>query len=211
MYIPAYTKKNNDASINEFIRQNDFGILVSQTAQKLIATHIPLLFSRDETKLLGHISKANPQWKEFNDESDVLVIFSGPHAYISSSWYDHVNVPTWNYIAAHVYGKIKILQGDQLYQSLKQLVEHHEAASKHPVSLEKMPSEYVSKSIKGVIGFEISITNIEATFKLSQNRDQKNHENIITELRKRNDQGSLMIAQEMEKNVAYPKTNPLER
>jgi transcriptional regulator len=199
MYSPAFAKNNDDASIKEFIKQNSFGILVSRAEQRLIATHIPLIFSTDETKLLGHISKANPQWNKFNDDSEVLVIFSGPHAYISSSWYDHVNVPTWNYIAVHVYGKVKIIEGNELYQSLKHLVDKYETISDNPVSIEKMPADYVSKSMKGLVGFEIMISSIEATYKLSQNRDKKNHQNIIDELLKTTDHGSHLIAQEMKK------------
>lgn len=201
MYSPAFAKNNDDASIKEFIKQNGFGILVSQAEQRLIATHIPLIFSTDETKLLGHISKANPQWNKFNGDSEVLVIFSGPHAYISSSWYDHVNVPTWNYIAVHVYGKVKIIEGNELYQSLKHLVDKYETKSDNPVSIEKMPAYYVSKSMKGLVGFEIMISSIEATYKLSQNRDNKNHQNIIDELLKTADHGSHLIAQEMKKNI----------
>ena len=138
MFVPKYAQNNDAAEIKEFIKQNGFGILISQSSQKLMATHIPLEFSQDESKLLGHISKANPQWKKFESDSEVLAIFSGPHAYISSSWYDHENVPTWNYIAAHVYGSIRIIEGDELYEALKHLVAKYEAASAHPVSMETM-------------------------------------------------------------------------
>lgn len=199
MFVPKYAQNNDVAEIKEFIKQNAFGILVSQSSQKLIATHIPLEFSQDESKLLGHISKANPQWKKFEPDSEVLAIFSGPHAYISSSWYDHENVPTWNYIAAHVYGRIRIIEGDELYQALKHLVAKYEASSLHPVSIETMSAAYVRQSMQGLVGFEITISNIEAAYKLSQNRDQKNHQHIIHELEKRNDAGSLQIAAEMKK------------
>jgi transcriptional regulator len=199
MYVPIYAQHNEMPAIKEFIRHNGFGILISQSDQKLMATHIPLEFSSDESKLLGHIAKANPQWKKFDEQKEVLAIFSGPHTYISSSWYDHENVPTWNYIAAHVYGGIRIVDGDELLQSLKQLVDKYEAASTHPVSLGTMSPGYAAKSIRGLVGFEISITSIEATYKLSQNRDQKNHHRIIQELENRNDHGSLQVAAEMKK------------
>jgi transcriptional regulator len=200
MYIPKYAQNNEVSAIKEFIRQNSFGILISQSDQKLMATHIPLEFSSDESKLLGHIAKANPQWKKFDEQNEVLAIFSGPHAYISSSWYDHENVPTWNYIAAHVYGGIRIIEGDELLQSLKHLVDKYEASSTHPVSLEKMSPGYVEKSILGLVGFEISVSRIEATYKLSQNRDQKNLHHIIQELENRNDHRSLQVAAEMKKH-----------
>src|SRR5688572_13356553 len=199
MFVPKYAQKNDVAEIKEFIKQNGFGILISQSSQKLMATHIPLQFSQDESRLLGHISKANPQWRKFESDAQVLAIFSGPHSYISSSWYDHENVPTWNYIAAHVYGSIRIIEGDELYEALKHLVDKYEASSARPVSMETMSAEYVRKSMQGVVGFEITISAIEAAYKLSQNRDQKNHLHIIHELEKRNDPGSLQIANEMKK------------
>jgi len=199
MFVPKYAHNNDDAEIKEFIKQNSFGILITHSSEKIIATHIPLEFSPDGSKLLGHISKANPQWKNFEADSDVLVIFSGPHAYISSSWYDHENVPTWNYIAAHVYGKIHIIEGDELYQALKHLVNRYETSSSNPISIDTMSPDYVRKSMQGLVGFEINITSIEAAYKLSQNRDQKNHTQIIHELEKRNDPGSRQIASEMKK------------
>jgi len=199
MFVPKYAQNNDVAEIKEFIKQNSFGILISQSSQKLMATHIPLQFSQDESRLFGHISKGNPQWRKFEPETQVLAIFPGPHAYISSSWYDHENVPTWNYIAAHVYGTIRIIEGDELYEALKHLVNKYEAASARPVSVETMSPEYVRQSMKGIVGFEITISAIEAAYKLSQNRDQKNHQQIIQELEKRNDPGSLQIGNEMKK------------
>ncbi len=199
MYVPKYAQNYDIADIIKFIRQNSFGILVSHSEQKLMATHIPLQFSPDEKKMFGHLSRANQQWKNFPYEFKVMAIFTGPHAYISSSWYDHENVPTWNYIAAHVYGNIRIIEGDSLYESLKHLVDTFENSSDRPVSMESMSPEYLRKSMQGLVGFEIEITSMEATYKLSQNRDQKNHDNIIHELEKQPDVGAHQIAAEMKK------------
>src|SRR5436190_23118671 len=119
MYVPGYSRNQNIDEVKEFIKENSFGILVSSGSSKLHATHIPLELSTNgngKDILTGHISKANPQWKNFNGSDRVLVIFNGPHAYVSSSWYDHENVPTWNYIAVHVYGIIKIIEGEKLLQ-----------------------------------------------------------------------------------------------
>src|ERR1700712_1365723 len=117
MYIPPLYKNNDEAAVRDFIDKNSFGILISQVNAKLWGTHIPLGLDKNDSGqdiLTGHISKGNPQWKNFRDDSEVLAIFPGPHSYISSSWYDHENVPTWNYIAVHVYGKIKIIEGEKL-------------------------------------------------------------------------------------------------
>ena len=200
MFTPKIYQNNDLASIHEFIRKNGFGILISQAEGKIWATHIPLVLSPDGSKLSGHISKANKQWKDFESESEVLAIFSGPHTYISSSWYDHQNVPTWNYQAAHVYGTVRIIENDELYESLDQLVTKYEQASENPVSLETMTPDYVRREMKGIVGFEVAITRIESTNKLSQNRDDKNHERIVNELEKRGDTGSKEIAGLMKAN-----------
>lgn len=200
MYIPRDYQNDNIDEIKNFIQQNSFGILVVQDQEKMTATHIPLELYKNEAGedvLCGHISKANPQWKNFENAKEVLAIFSGPHTYISSSWYDHENVPTWNYIAAHVYGTINIMNDEQVLKALKRLVNKYEQKSDRPVDLEKMTPGYVEKEMKGVVGFEIKITKIEAAYKLSQNRDQKNHENIIKELEKKGDPASIAIANEM--------------
>jgi len=199
MYVPKQFRNNDASTISDFIRHHGFGILVSQSDSRMVATHIPLELSEDETKLRGHIAKANPQWKNFQNNSEVMVIFPGPHAYVSSSWYDHENVPTWNYIAVHAYGKIQIIEGDELYSALKQLVDKYEKTSAYPLSIEKMSPEYVRQSIQGLVGFAIEITSIEAAYKLSQNRDRKNYVNVINELEKRGDHGSKSIAAEMKK------------
>jgi transcriptional regulator len=194
MYTPAYATNNDVASIKKFIKHNSFGILVSQSTQKIMATHIPFQLSQEESKLTTHLSRANPQTKHFISGTEVLAIFTGPHAYISSSWYDHENVPTWNYIAAHVYGKLQILEGERVNQSLDHFMRAYENRS-----LESMSSEYVKTQIKGLVAIQIEITTIEATYKLSQNRDQKNHANIIHQLEDQKNEGTQRVADEMKK------------
>lgn len=200
MYIPHYFKNDNLERVHEFIENNSFGILINQTNSKLWATHIPLKLGKNENEkdvLVGHISKGNPQWKNFENNSSVLGIFSGSHTYISSSWYDHENVPTWNYIAVHVYGTIKIIEGEKLINALKKLVDKYENGLENPVSVANMSEGFLKKEMKGIVGFEIEINEIQSAFKLSQNRDAKNHTNITTELDKKKDFNSLEISKEM--------------
>lgn len=199
MYTPKLNRKENTEELHAFIRMNGFGILVSTVAGKPWASHIPLLLSADGKKLSGHIARGNKQWKEWNTETEILAIFSGPHTYISSSWYDHENVPTWNYIAVHVYGQLKILSDQELLHSLKELTDKYEKQSERPVSVEKMNPDFVKKEMLGIVGFEIEITKIEATYKLSQNRDAKNHDAIVSQLEKSKDHNSTAIAHEMKK------------
>jgi transcriptional regulator len=202
MYIPEIYKNENPQDIREFISKNGFAILVNRTGEKLWATHIPLVFEvmPDGKEVLhGHISKENPQWKDFSS-GEVLAIFSGPHHYVSSSWYDHENVPTWNYIAVHVYGKVRILADDEAYVHLKKLVDKYEATSEKPVRVEEMSKQTMMQA-RGIIVFEIDITEINAKRKLSQNRDQANHSNIIKQLEKTKDPNAAAIAGEMKKRV----------
>ena len=202
MYIPELYKNENREEIENFIHQNGFAILVNQTQGKLWATHTPLLLeTREDGKLIltGHISKANPQALSFNDNDEVLAIFSGAHAYISSSWYDHENVPTWNYLAVHVYGKVRVYNHEEALDFLKKLVDKYEAKSKNPVRVENL-SEKTMREARGIVAFEIEITNLEAQKKLSQNRDDKNYRNIITELEKTKENQALAVAEAMKKN-----------
>lgn len=200
MYAPKYAQTENTAEVQDFIRHHGFATLVSLVEGKLWATHTPLLLNSDGTRLTGHIARANKQWKEFGRNEEVLAIFQGPHTYISSSWYNHENVPTWNYIAAHVYGTLRVLEGNELLESLKNLTNKYEAHSKHPVRVENMSADYLEREMRGLVAFEIAITRIEAAFKLSQNRDATNHENIIKELHTRGDAQSIAIAEAMQKH-----------
>ena len=197
MYVPSHFRNENIAEVKQFIKENSFGILVNQAQGRIWGTHIPFQLSADEHSLFAHVSKANAQWKGFGTSSEALAIFSGPHSYISPSWYNHENVPTWNYIAVHVYGTVKLIEGDELYHALKRMVDHYETASVKPVSLERMSPDYVKKAIQGLVGFEMTIREIQAAYKLSQNRDPENYHNIIQELEQQNDPGSRQIATAM--------------
>ena len=201
MFIPDIYKNKNQEAITSFLKENSFGILINQTNGKLWATHIPLELGTNKegkTILEGHISKENPQWKGFAENDQILAIFSGPHSYISPSWYDHENVPTWNYIAVHVYGKIKIIEGDAVIQSLKRLVDKYEQNSENPVRIEDLSKKTMMQS-RGIVAFEIEIEEIQAQQKMSQNRDDKNYQNIISELEKTNKNQSIAVANEMKK------------
>lgn len=201
MFIPDIYKSENPEEIRTFLVENSFGILVNQTDGRLCATHIPLeLDINKEGKeiLHGHISKENPQWKGFTDTDEVLAIFSGPHSYISSSWYNHENVPTWNYIAVHVYGKIKIIEGEAVLDSLKKLVDKYEQNSEYPIRIEDLSAKTMMQT-RGIIAFEIEIQEIQATKKMSQNRNDIDHENIIFELERTKNEHSIAVAKEMTK------------
>lgn len=202
MYIPPQFKNDNLENIYEFVEKNGFGILINHSDNKLLATHIPLMLGEDAAGngvLLGHISRGNPQWKNFGENDAVLVIFQGAHSYISSSWYDHENVPTWNYIAVHIYGRIKVVAGERLLTSLTKLVDKYEKSSENPVSVGAMSEKMLQKDLKGIVGFEITIDEIQSAAKLSQNRDPKNLANITKELRRIGTENAQNVADAMEK------------
>lgn len=210
MYIPHYFKNKNLDEVKEFLSRNSFGILINSIDSKLWATHIPLELEKNkegQDVLVGHISKSNPQWKNFTKNEEVLAIFQGPNSYISSAWYKDENVPTWNYIAVHVYGKVKTIEGDELLESLKKLVGKYEKDSANPVSVDRMSKETL-KQINGIVAFEIIIHEIQAAYKLSQNRNEDDYNNIINKLQNRNNPNSKMIAKEM---IKIKVSNPFQK
>lgn len=200
MYVPSYFRPTDISAVKSFLEENSFGILINQVNAKLTATHIPLLLEQANGKeyLVGHISKANPQWHTFEALNEVLAVFPGPHAYVSSSWYGQENVPTWNYLAVHVYGQIQIIDGQELYDSLARLVAKYEANNPNPVKMSNL-SEKILKQINGVIGFKINIQEIQAAYKLSQNRNSEDHQSIIDRLRQTGDPNAIAVANQMEK------------
>jgi transcriptional regulator len=197
MYIPKYFRDENPDLIKIFIEQNGFAILVSEIDGRPWATHIPLLLGQNNDGndiLIGHVSKANKQWKSFENDKEVMAIFSGANAYISSSWYNHENVPTWNYEAVHVYGKIKITEVSEMKAGLKNLIDKYEKGMNCPVSIEAMTADFFNKEVIGLVGFEIVITEIQSVSKLSQNRDEENMNRIEEGLRMQQDSNSIEMA-----------------
>lgn len=199
MYINPFNRHDDPTEIQSFVQQNNFAILVSQVDGRPWATHIPMMLGQNQegqSVLSTHVARANPQWRSLEGQ-EVMVIFNGPNAYISSSWYDHENVPTWNYTAVHAYGQVRILEGDALVESISHLVNHHEQHSERPVSVEGMTPAFFKRELRALVGLEILVTEFQSVRKLSQNRDDHNHSQIVDQLEKRGDAGSVAIAEEM--------------
>ncbi len=196
MYIPKLFCEDDQEEILAFLNKNNFATLITYNGEKPVATHTPVEVVEEMGGLTvyGHISRANPQQKTF-DGQEALIIFQGPHTYISPRWYNHVNVPTWNYMMVHVYGKVREIQGDDLFALLSRLVQNHETNTSY--RLEGLPQEFVQKEMNGVVGFTMQVTSVDAGYKLSQNRNDEDHENIIQELNKRGDVNSKEIAKAM--------------
>jgi len=198
MYISKLYREEDRERILGFLKQNEFATLVTYDGEKPTASHLLMEVMEDGEKLFvnGHMSKANPLWKTFEKNPEVLVIFQGPHTYISPTWYNHINVPTWNYQAIHIYGKPRIVtERDEAHALLSHLVVRHERETEY--RLEALPQDFVEKEIKGIVAFQIEVTRIEANYKLSQNRDDEDYHNIISQLEKRDDEMSHGVAEAM--------------
>ncbi len=201
MYTPKLYREEDHAKILEFLRQNEFATVVAYDGEKPTASHLLVEVVEDDGRLLinGHMSKANPLWKSFERDAEALVIFQGAHTYISPTWYNHVNVPTWNYQAIHIYGKPRIVEGHaEVYDLLKNLIARHESAADY--SLETLPQDFVEKEMRGVVAFQVEVTRVEANFKLSQNRNDEDHRNIVAKLDEREDEMSHAVAEAMREN-----------
>ena len=198
MHIIKYFREENHEKIIEFLRQNDFGTLVAYDGKKPTASHLLMeVVEEGETLWInGHMSRANSLWKMFETNPEVLVIFQGPHTYVSPTWYNHVNVPTWNYQSVHVYGKPRLITNyDEAYSILKRLIDRYETEGHY--KMETLPQDFVEKEIRGIMAFQIEVTRVEANYKLSQNRKDADHDNIITRLEERTDDLSHAVAEAM--------------
>jgi transcriptional regulator len=200
MYIPRRYEEKDHEKIQAFIRENSFAILISVMDGVPVGTHIPLLQEKDDQGrdiLIGHISRGNDQKLSLSDGAKVLAIFPGPHAYVSPRWYTQINVPTWNYIAVHVYGTIKIIEGEALQAALSRLVNNYEQHLPRPVNIGEIPEKQLHAEMRGIVGFQILIEDIQAAYKLSQNRDEQSYHQVIEKLAE-GDETSRAVAAEME-------------
>ena len=200
MYISKLYREEDRAKIMEFLRQNEFATLVAYDGEKPVASHLLMEVVEDGEKLFinGHMSKANPQWKTLEKNSEVLVIFQGPHTYISPTWYNHVNVPTWNYQSVHIYGSPRIVTDhEETYEMLSRLIARNEGNPSY--RMETLPPDFVVKEMKGIVAFQIEVTRIEANYKLNQNRDDESYWSVVSHLEEREDEMSHGVAEAMRK------------
>jgi transcriptional regulator len=201
MYTPKLYREEDRSKILSFLQENEFVTLVCHDGRRPVASHLLVEVIEEGERLLidGHMSRANPLWKTFESNPEVLVIFQGPHTYISPTWYNHVNVPTWNYQAVHVYGTPRLVtEYQEAYQLLKRLIDRHERSGHY--KMESLPDDFVEKEIRGIMAFQIEVTRIEANYKLSQNRNDEDYWNIVAHLENREDELSHGVAEAMKQN-----------
>lgn len=198
MFIPKLYKSEDYNLMKEIIKENSFALLIS-SVNKIRATHSMMILNEDDPENIyieTHISRANLQAKTFANGDEVLCDFLGAHAYISSSWYDHINVSTWNYEAVQVYGKVDIMNQEELYNHLEKLTYKYEKFQQCPMMVKDMGKEFVEKEMKGAFGLKIIPTEIFIKQKLSQNRKENDYESIILNL-ENSDENGRQIAGKM--------------
>jgi transcriptional regulator len=202
MYIARINIEQDAEGLLEFLSGNSFGQLISVSSEGIPnVTHLPFLIKKTDNGLLleGHIAIANPQSKDLLIDKNVLVIFSGPHAYVSASWYDHANVSTWNYQAAHIYGKVRILDENEKLKAVTDLTNFYESKVSNPTKVENLNDKFMKAHLSGIVAFHIVPESIQASSKLSQNRDDKNFDNITNQLKKTGDVMDIALANSMKK------------
>jgi transcriptional regulator len=198
MFIPKIYRSEDYDVMHEIIKENAFALLIS-SVDKIRATHSMMMLNEDDPEHIyieTHISRANPQAKTLKDGDDVVCDFLGAHTYISSSWYDHINVSTWNYEAVQVHGKVELMNQEELYKHLDKLTSKYENFQKCPVLVKDMGKEFVEKEMKGAFGLKVIPTEIFIKQKLSQNRKEGDYQNIISHLESSDDQAKK-IAEKM--------------
>ena len=183
MYSPPYNQVEDRAELLAFMRAHSFCLLVTGAGGELAASHLPCLVEArgERIALVMHMARANPQWQAFFDD-DVLVVFSGPHAYVSPRWYERAPaVPTWNYAAVHAYGRPTVLEAREAkHASQRRLVA--ELDPQWLPAFDALPREYIDQMLNGIVNFELEVTRLETRWKLSQNRGRREQELIVARL-----------------------------
>lgn len=202
MYKLPLFHEPDSAKVLEFIRQHAFAVLIGVADNMPVATQVPLMLEEREGKLFlaGHIKRKMDHQLAFETNPEALVLFNGPHTYVSATWYAQPNQDsTWNYMAVHVRGRLRFLDEQALADGLRKLTLHYENDNpESPTVFDNLPLEYRNKMMKAIVAFEIEVRSIDPIFKLSQNRDHQSYQNIMQHLSQQGGEASE-IAKEMDK------------
>ncbi|TMI62024.1 MAG: hypothetical protein E6H07_17325 [Bacteroidetes bacterium] len=203
MYNLPYFKESEQETVLQFMREHPFVFLSGVDAEnKPVATQVPVFIDEKDGKLFltGHIMRNNDHHKAFEQNPNVLAVFTGPHTYVSATWYDDPSqASTWNYMSVHAKGTVRFGDKDDLIAILKRLTLHYENNnSASSTVFDNLSDEYTTPLMKAIVSFEIEISSIDNVFKLSQNRNEKSYDNIIVKL-KEGDSDAKAIAEIMEK------------
>lgn len=205
MYIPNINAEDRLDVLHQLIQEHPLGTLVTLEASGLNANHLPFELVAPSAAapfgtLRAHVARANPIWKNLDTSTEAIIIFQGPHAYISASWYEEKKisgkeVPTFNYAVVHAFGKIQLHEDPAwLMAHLHQLTDMHEVTQENPWQVSDAPKDYIEKLLKGIIGIEIPLTKISGKWKVSQNRNTQDARNVAAGLRARDKQNDAAMA-----------------
>jgi transcriptional regulator len=195
MYIPRHNLEKRVSVMHALMVAQPLGTLVTLGASGLFASHIPLVLEDDGSQfgvLRGHISRANPQWRDFVPTVDALAMFAGQQHYISPNWYPGTKehgreVPTWNYVVVHASGPLKVIEDQEwLLTNVQKLTNLHEAGSPVPWKVSDAPEDFIRSQLKGIVGLELPIQRLEGKWKVSQNRTEEERKGVIDGLAKLN-------------------------
>jgi transcriptional regulator len=206
MYLPACFAQTDLAKLHDFIEQNSFGLLVSRVDGHSFASHLPFLLDRQSGPygaLIGHMAKANPQWREAHGQKG-LVVFSGPHVYVSPTWYETDQVvPTWNYVAIHAHGPIQVIEdAPTLSQIVERTVGFYEQAMPQSWKFDGTTT-FAKRMLAQVVGFRIEIEQIEGKWKLNQNQPVERRKKVMHALQQRGDENSRAVAALMQESETF--------
>jgi transcriptional regulator len=194
MYTPKHFEVTASETLAAFVDAHAFGTLITAPQGRPFASHLPFLLDREHGVLHCHLARANPQWQHLKSAPEVLVIFTGPHGYISPTWYTDPGVPTWNYTAVHVYGAARTVDDPaHMARHVEALAAKFERGSASP-----WVPDYDPRKLGGIIGIEVRITSIEGKFKLSQNRSAADRNGVTANLRATGRAGDAELAAVME-------------
>jgi transcriptional regulator len=208
MYIPRHFHEQDTEQLFSLMERFGFATLVTTEAGVPFATHVPLLAERHPVhgdRLLGHMARANPQWRAFPETREALAIFHGPHAYVSPTWYTtRPNVPTWNYAVVHAYGSPRVIEEPaEVLRILRESSAKYESGSASPWSPEQA-EDHVRKLTAGIVAFELRLTRLEGKFKLSQNRTEEDRRGVLEALERSTSPDDQALAELMRSREPRP-------
>lgn len=201
MYIPRANQEDRIPVLHKLMEDQPFASLITMGSPGLFASHIPMVLEQNGAmgRLKGHLSRANPQWRDYTPTVEALAIFSGPQHYITPSWYLEKQetgkvVPTWNYVVVHAYGYLRVIEdGEWLMAHLENLTKTHEAGFAVPWKVGDAPADYIASLAKGIVGLEMAIERLEGKWKVSQNRSEPDREGVARGLAELNTKESLAM------------------
>lgn len=204
IYVPTAFEETERETLHALIEAHSFATFITPDAQDPMVTHLPILLDRGRGPLgtlIGHFARGNPQWRRIQEQSEALVIFHGPHAYVSPSWYGaHPSVPTWNYAVVHARGPARLFEDSEALEAmLRRMVDTFEGSRATPWRME-LPDDYRNRMIGGIVGVEIEVAHLTGKFKLSQNRPATDRPMVVAAL-EAGDQDSRQVAALMRKRA----------